>query len=81
MARSLLDIQCLRKTIPRAGPLCVLYAKQMDFQYVFAPLLSVKYSHEAVQKKASCHFDLWGLDGLPGSPQQEDPGSKGYHKP
>lgn len=77
MSRTVLEVQCLRKTLPRAGPLGVLSAKEVGFQHLFAPLPSAKHR----PARASCHLDLWGLSGLPGSQQHEDQGTKGYHKP
>lgn len=50
MSRTLLEVQCLRKTFPRAGPLGVLSAKEMGFQHFFAPLPSAKHRHEAAQQ-------------------------------
>jgi len=58
VSRTLLEVQCLRKTFPRAGPLGELSAKEMGFQHIFAPLSSAKHRHEAAQ-----HLTCGGLMG------------------
>lgn len=63
MSRVPLEVQCLRKTFPRAGPLGVLSGKEMGFQHLFAHLASTKHRHKVAQQEQAVTLTCGDLLG------------------